>query len=482
VDGIFPNTGGLGPYPNSIEITGFIVGHTYRWIGGNADLLATQSTASTDDIYITGPTFQATQTSYYLQSTDEAMDGTRCTDIIVRVGRTLAYARFNNPADADIGVLLTDDWRDGSGEDGGRGRAFRIQANNVPLEIPLNGYDLWDTCRLTQCNNALVMHRHGEVRHYFPANSVNTTTDRITLNCTPQFTSGDLVEYNAVQDSDAGIVSSIEGPAAPASGASYYVKIVSGATIELYTQFTAPATFNGQLLFDTAVGRFYLRRVATNPGFFGNDAPNLILQPTATLNAFDNGWRAVPANVEITNTDDVLDNLTAPNHRLQPGQGVELISGTISGWSGTKYARPLNDHTLELYDTADHALDSNSTTGRTNLTTAGQTGYLAKLGASKLPMPPLRESVYYLGRLIGINQKDNILISDAFDFLHFTLFTGTIPANLGESGQANWLRVLGEDVLLIGRSQSVLALTGHRAAGSWWRSRANTAASLRWRR
>ena len=55
----------------------------------------------------------------------------------------LGYARFNDPQGLDVLVVATDDWRTGAGEDGGRGRLWKLMAGTGPVAVPLNGHDLY---------------------------------------------------------------------------------------------------------------------------------------------------------------------------------------------------------------------------------------------------------------------------------------------------------------------------------------------------
>jgi len=187
-------------------------------------------------------------------------------------GNICGYARFNDPQGFDIQVVLTDDWRTANGEDGGRGRAYRVQPGNSPaIPVSLNGRDIWGPTRAIPCYNGLVLLRQGNERHYFQAAAIANSA--IQLNCAPTWNDGDLVLFDAV---GTGYVTtptiSITNTSASAdtlnavtttlftgllvtvtgiTGASgfYYLKVVSSGVVSLYdTQAHAIA--------GTATGRF----------------------------------------------------------------------------------------------------------------------------------------------------------------------------------------------------------------------------------
>ena len=119
----------------------------------------------------------------------EASAGTGKTKVLVdryvnllRAGvdpaHVLAMTRFNDPEANDALIVITDEVR----SDGGVGRAWRLNGSQSPVEIPLNGHDVWGECRLIQCYNAVVLLRHGAARHYFAASAIDAGTDTITLN------------------------------------------------------------------------------------------------------------------------------------------------------------------------------------------------------------------------------------------------------------------------------------------------------------
>lgn len=444
--------------------SGLTVGRTYAWKPGNAAALC-ENADGTGTVATSAGTFTATQTTYYAISNDELAEvDERCTAIIRgRVFQTLAYARFNDPVtDTDNAILITDDWRDGTGEDGGRGRAWRIQSGNAPQQLSLNGHDVWRTCYLEQAHNAMILARaDGNERHYFVADDVNTTLDRITIHCAPSWGQG--VE-NAKRCRFELASAGANIPSGPAAGNYYFAKYTFSDPDHFLELYSDSGCTNKIPCEPGVLGRFYVE-LATDPvPWFGNGAPALILQANATNNAFDLGFVAVPTYIAITNTNNSTGLISAANHRLIPGDAVTLsdIAGLTTG-----YAAPRSEHTFVIYATSAEALADSGTVSLPS--NNGDTGSVKRTTASGLPIPPLRRLRYLNGRLWGIVAKDIIVQSDPFDFLHYTLYVSTVAANQGEAGQANWLCPLGEDVILIGKDQKVIALSGISGAVTGWR-------------
>lgn len=543
-----------------VLLTGFVSGKKYVFDAGNTAQMwtATLTPSAPDGTQIAEGEFTATQTTYYLFTQNPGADPLLeegsleyviSATVTPVLGVTCAYKRFSDPfTNTDNTILITDDWRDLSGEDGGRGRAWRIIPGNGPQAISLNGHSVWGTARLIQCHNAMVLLRHGNERHYFSASNVNDAlNDRITLTAAPSWATGianakrvrfELASTGAaiygqdqtITDSDAAadtitvaahglangtgkVVTGITGASGvyyvrsasantlslydtaahaiaggatglfditvndetgtltdrpPAAGNYYYAHRVSGAIIELYSD----AACTNKLLYSTVtspVGKFFIELATDPPPFFGNGAPNLILQPNAAgSTAFEVGFAAVPANVEITGTTASV--ISAANHRLRPGDQVEITGPTL-GTAAPHYAYPLTAHTFTI-----HSTQANAILGASAITTItpGGTGSFYKTGAARNPMPPCREGAYINGRFIGINGRDEVVISDPFDFLHFTLFQQQVPANQGESGNANWILPLGKDaasgrsVVAVGKDLNILGLVGLSGASTGW--------------
>lgn len=412
-----------------------------------------------DGTAIAAGTFTATQTTYYLwayiptgpfsgDEPDVITVGGPVNGQLMRVVGILAMTRFNDPEANDALIVITDEVR----ADGGVGRAWRLNGSQSPVEIPLNGHDVWGECRLIQCYNAVVLLRSGPARHYFAASAIDDAADTITLNTDEvAFATGERVLWGQVDES------TVTGTAPPVV-ANYYTPTVTGDEVTL-----AGIDFDAN-----AVGRFYLEKAAVSPGFYGNDAPPLIMQGNATQSALEVGFATVPSSVVITDTDNTTGILTAPNHRLQPGQPVQVagIAGVAEGY--TYYAAPQNEHTLKLYDVDEIYALADDGTNQELPTSNGDTGTLKSASAAGLPMPPAREGIYYKSRLILVNGDDRLCVSDPLDPLHFTPMAASVTANLGEADRVTALVPLGEDTLLVLKTNSVLGITGLSGASDNW--------------
>ena len=312
----------------------------HSFIAGGSD---SPASATVPTIILVGPDGLATQL---------------CTARLVRTAHTCAYARFSDPTTGtDNTILLTDGWRDAVGEDGGRGHAWRITPGNTPLEINLKGHDLWGTARLVQCDNAMILLRHGNQRYYFSAAAFDdATNDRIQLNVTPPWplNTGRRVLFHA--DLTLVPVSAITSNFLSLDSNYFYAKHITGKKIELYTDaaMTAPNKLN-YAASPAPVGRFWIEEAIDPEPWFGLGARNLIMQPgPAGETPFDMGFDWILENVAITATDSTTEILTAPNHRLTPG---DAVSGTaITGVTWPAYAAPQGEHTLRLYETQEDAM------------------------------------------------------------------------------------------------------------------------------
>lgn len=385
-------------------------------------------------------------------------------------GNVVGYKKFSDPNGQDVTVYLSDDWRDGNGEDGGRGRAWRVQSGNAPVAVPMNGHDIYGVARIVPAKNAVVMLRQDLERHYFSgANNPVVAAGVIQLNCAPAWKDGDALEIWF----DASVNSALTGgTVVPGASSLVFAKDNGNNQVKLYKDSQLTQAFN----FTGAVGRFYLERRAANPGFYGNGAPPLIAQPNAQGNTlWETGFVSVPVNVVATAIDGTNKILTAPNHRLVPGDKIQYYH---AGAGAPYYAVPLNDNQIIVFDTQTNALlnfATGSATGQqTLLFTAAD--YLVKDGASDLPAPPAREGYYTQNsRLVLVNQKNNIWISDPNDPLHGTPFQSSFTANLGEADSVVWVNeIASADALVFGKQRCVLALYNFSGGPSQWALRSIT--------
>lgn len=454
-----------GPNRYFVETVTLEVGATYLLLPGNATGMSVEQVVYEPGGYVpgqdlfTGPLFTAEQATYYIfWNYSEGV--TYSSTLLVKVSDTCAYGRFSDPVSGhDMGVLVTSEWRD----DGGRGRAWRILSGNAPMEIPLNGHDVWGTARLVQCRNSMILLRHGDERHYFDTDALNGTTDEITLNCAPSWGVG---TSRRVRFEPATTGAMIDGTAPPAAGNYYYARHYTGNKLKLFTSAADATAGTNALDWATSghIGKFYLELATSPKPFFGNGAPNLIMQGDAIgTPSWEVGFEAVTNEVEITDTDTA--EVTCPNHGFVPGDAVTQTGITIAT-PGPYYAYPIDEHHISLHSSAEAALTGSSPISDI---TANGTGTIAKTNASGLPMPPCREGAYLNGRFWGINEWDTVVYSDPNDFLHFTLYRSTLAANQGEAGRANWIRPLGEGAIVIGKDQKLLVLTGVDMDTSGWR-------------
>lgn len=441
-----------------ITMSGFLVGQEYI-VGsiGNAQTCQSKEIGGGITIQTQGVPFKATQLTYVLLTTSAAVASQACTAQVVPypLATVQGYARFNDPQGFDTQVVLTDDWRDQTGEDGGRGRCWRIQSGNLPLQVPLNGHDIYGVTRAIPCFNGLTLLRQDNERHYFSGSAVNSSA-QIQLNAEPNFVNSDLVLFYATPNSY--FTPNASSGSVPNSNSQYYVKNITGNKVELFLDAGLTQIVN----FISASGKFYLERQATFPGFYGNGAPPLLAQPNALgATLWDDGFLEAPVSVDITN---VATNLvTAPNHGLLPGDAIVVTVITLSGGGAlpaTVYAQPVSDYALYLYATQLEALAGGST-GLQVLANNGSpaNATIVKATANGLPFPSGREGVFIDNRLLVVNGNNTLVESDPLDPLHYSLFTDAITANLGEGDPINFLiPVPNQDAVLIGKANEIFIL------------------------
>lgn len=478
--------GNLGALPTTVNWIGTgaalnraefktVLGARYRFVQGNAaGALASGAGGGHVPVapfFANGVEFTATQTTYY--AFGQQGTSVPVTARLERLAPSLAFARFNDPAGFDNLVGVVDEWRDAGGDDGGRGRAWRFVAGQPPQEIPLNGHDVWGQARLVPCHNGLTLLRAGNERHYFTAaNGVDYANSRLKLNTTPAWQNGELVLFGAV-----GIDSFIQGAAAPhnkppADQVLYHVKNIGAAgnkyLVELYSDagLTQLVDFND----GSGTGRFYLERRAEQPGYFGNGAPVLLMQPDAAgKTAFECGFEAVPLQVAAT-AFSAGKVLTAANHRLIPGDEITYVHTSLA--TETFFANPTSDHTLTLHTSAELALVGAAATAQTPAPAFTAGDYIKKKSAPAQAMPPGREGLYTKnGRLVVVTGINSLSISDPLDPLHHQPLASDITANLGESDPVSGLGEFGEDNILVAKAGSLHALADFsKGPSGWWLS------------
>ena len=461
----------------AVAVAGFVVGQTYYFLqGGNAQWLDTGTFgpggftpgAPGDTQYAPGAVFVAQQTTYYLNGQGvHDLTGTACTALIIGGANECGSIRFTDPNGYDTLVVATDEWRNGPGEDGGRGRVWKILANNAPVLVPLNGQDIYGSVQLVPCNNALVLLRADNERHYFEAANVGEPgAGQIQLNGAPSWNTGEQVFFWA--DPTQG--SSFNGTSAPANMSFCFVRNVGNNVIKLY----ADSNLTQQLQFTSGTGRFYLERRAAAPGLFGNVAPPLLAQPSAAGNSlWETGFGLVPANV--TGTGNASTNVwTAVNHRFVPGDNVALtgMAGGDTPANGSYYAYPVNVNQFYLFDTQAHALAAanGSTAGVKAIAISnGSVPVFAKVAASGLPMPPAAGGFYTETNRLVLFNGNTLMISDPLDPLHYSPMSATITANLGESDAIMAVcSFISADCVVILKRNSILALYNFSGGPTAW--------------
>lgn len=223
----FAGTAAFGNF--YLDVNGFVVGEQYLvWTLGNCSAFGNIGPAVPNPVtYAPGMVFTATQTTYAVVAHSVAYQP--CTAVIVPLGgcNVQGYGRFNDPQGNDVQVLVTDDWRTLAGEDGGWGRVWLLDPGNAPVEVSLNGQDVWGATRLVPCYNGLVLLRQGNERHYF--------TGVVTVGVTNTATSTKYLTIAATAfPLTTGQACTTSAYLMAAGGPTYYVRVVNGTTVTLY--------------------------------------------------------------------------------------------------------------------------------------------------------------------------------------------------------------------------------------------------------
>lgn len=381
-------------------------------------------------------------------------------------GDPLFAVRWFDPETGEqAAVVMTNGARSGGSEDGGVGRCWKLVPGATPVAVSLNGHDCWGACRLVPCRQGLVLLRHGNLRHYWPAANTDTGSNHVTLNVLPQVLAGDRV---LVGVADPGYT--LPAPLQPDT---HYWIDVTGSDIEF---FEDEALASQITLTSAGTGYFWLERADHQPGPEGNGAPPLMLQASwdgtnnRAQSAWDTGWAATPNAVpmDVAVSDTVWD---APAHRWETGQAISLtqdwtVTGSVTYSAGELlYIRKLDNHHLTLHPSADDALaGDNALTDSGSGATANTTGRPNSFSGQ--PIVPLTEGIWYKQRLVGLPGQQRVAVSDPGDPLHFTPFTGALVAALGNGDPLTGLAPLGDDTLLLGTPTQILGVTG--LSGDTW--------------
>lgn len=452
--------GGGATYVNFLFNQVVNVGQIYRLVLGNHD-----ATATCGGVQISSVAFQLPDNSYLFTATGPVLTlrGTIITGSVTAKlyygFRPRGFSRFIDPDGFDNLVVLTDEWRTGAAQDGGIGRAYRVISGNLPIEIPLNGHDIYGEARLVPCFNGLLLLRQDAERHYLQAADFNTSTNVITFHVAPNWKTGELVYFFAFPNSY------VLGTSPPNPQTQYYIQMTGATTGKLFGDpaFSIAIDFAGG-----ANGSFYLERRAAQPGFYGNGAPPLLMQTDGSgATVWQIGFKAVPAVVFATAFSATTKVLSVPNHRLIPGDQLIYTHTTLA--TETFYALPVSPDGILLYASALLALAGGTTNAQTPSPAFTAGDFITKGGASVLAMPPLREGVYTeVNRLMGINQRNTLAISDPLDPLHFTPQLSTVTASLGEGDSLTGIVPMSKDRLVLAKETKLLQFLGISQATSSW--------------
>ena len=259
--------------------------------------------------------------------------------------------------------------------DGGQGRMYLVRPNQSHLEIPLNGHDIYTPVRLIQATNSVVMLRPGNARYYFTGADVNTGSNTVTLNVTPDLQSGDRVVVFQIGTSPNLWTSSTS----TGQGFGMYVNVKAGGVCTLHLsqasgqQGTSPVTLKTGL---TSSNRYYFELSNNTTGYdvtegisdFYNDGLPLIMEASyssgAPVSALDNGFNRIAAVNAIVASSSVEDTITVPNHPFVPGDQVTLSNVVNGGATVTNkiyYVFPSDKNSLKLFSGATEETDSLNT-------------------------------------------------------------------------------------------------------------------------
>ncbi|HRV41522.1 MAG TPA: hypothetical protein P5152_14845 [Candidatus Paceibacterota bacterium] len=214
--------------PRVMDVPGFELGRTYLFYPGDANVILSSATAwdgsttvPAGQILTARARFTAEAETYYIWG---GFPGEPVRSAIYAAVPPLAFGRYRDPEGYDYLVLVTDEAR---ASDGGWGRAWKLQSGCGPVEIPLNGHDVWGASRLVQSRGALVLLRDGAARYYWTKSggtpNWDTTQNTLTLNTTDGLFTGDrvLAQYQ-------------QGGVSPLAGTSYYISVEADNKVKFY--------------------------------------------------------------------------------------------------------------------------------------------------------------------------------------------------------------------------------------------------------
>ena len=287
--------------------------------------------------------------------------------------------------------------------DGGQGKVWCIRPNQSPVEVPMNGHDIYLPVRLIQATNGVVMLRPGNARYYFDstggvADSIlledgftllcennNHLTDeditRIYLNVVPDLATGDIVNVEQVGTSQPLWI----GTPGSGQGFQLYANVVNQEVSLHLTLGDAQAGTNALALNPQTGSRYYIELASNTTGYDLaqdiinnlNDGMPLLMQSTATNpSALDAGFDRIPSTLSINSSDATADTIAVFNHNFIPGDQVTLTNIQNGGANVTNkiyYAYPVDNNTLRLFSGTTEETDSLNDASRAviQLTTTG---------------------------------------------------------------------------------------------------------------
>jgi len=265
--------------------------------------------------------------------------------------------------------------------DGGQGKVWCIRPNQSPVEVPMNGHDIYSPVRLIQATNSVVMLRPGNARYYFTEADVNTGNNTVTLNVVPDLATGDIVNVGQIGNA---------APlwnASPGSGQGFqlYVNVVNQVVSLHLTLADARAKTNSLPLNPDNNARYYIELASNTTGYDLaqdivnnlNDGMPILMQSTAANpSALDAGFDRIPSTLSINSSEPTADTISVFNHNFIPGDQVTLSSVNNGGANVTNkiyYVYPVDNNTLRLFSGTTEETDSLNDASRAviQLTTAG---------------------------------------------------------------------------------------------------------------
>lgn len=287
--------------------------------------------------------------------------------------------------------------------DGGQGKVWCIRPNQSPVEVSMNGHDIYLPVRLIQATNGVVMLRPGNARYYFDstggvADSIlledgftllcennNHLTDeditQIDLNVVPDLATGDIVNVEQVGTSQP----LWTGTPGSGQGFQLYANVVNQEVSLHLTLGDAQAGVNALALNPQTGSRYYIELASNTTGYDLaqdiinnlNDGMPLLMQSTATNpSALDAGFDRIPSTLSINSSDATADTIAVFNHNFIPGDQVTLTNIQNGGANVTNkiyYVYPVDNNTLRLFSGTTEETDSLNDANRAviQLTTTG---------------------------------------------------------------------------------------------------------------